>query len=237
MTDVARGIAAYGFLLVDGPAFRPDQACMLALDAFSQTWRDLPPDDYLPGNASYRLRRHARFILNPDSGRLQWVQDAGYFQHPTVNPLTGGIVRRFAPLLDGQARNPFLQALILRNASIFSACTHAMPAAWEIDVHLIRITARPGVPGRPSPEGKHRDGFDYIALHHIGRENVTGGCTKIYDIEGALLKFRTFTGRLDSLYADDSRILHDVTPVVLGPDGPTGHRDMLLMSFTGLSNS
>ncbi|MFG1885714.1 2OG-Fe dioxygenase family protein [Micromonospora sp. NPDC049102] len=39
----------------------------------------------------------------------------------------------------------------------------------------------------PSPEGVHRDGFDFIALHHIGRQGVTGGTTSPYDHDGSLV--------------------------------------------------
>lgn len=230
--DVVGAVAADGFLLVDGVDFRMDVACARALEEFARAWLDLPPDRYLPDGASYRRRRHARFLLDTGCGVLRRVPDAGYFQTVQANPLVGGIIRRFDPFSDEQAGNLFLHSIIRCNAEMFGACSRPVPTVWEIDAHQIRITAGAGTVGQPSPEGRHRDGFDYIALHHIGRENVTGGCTEIFDNDGALLARRVLTGRLDSVYADDARILHDVTAVALGPDGPTGHRDMLLMSFT-----
>jgi hypothetical protein len=230
--DVVSAIAADGFLLVDGADFELDEACGLALEEFSRAWLELPVDRYLPDGASYRRRRHARFLLNTEDGTLRRVPAAGYVQSAEANPLIGGKVRRFDPFSDEQADNAFLHSIIRRNAEIFGACAATVPTTWEIDAHLIRVTAGTGTVGHPSPEGRHRDGFDYIALHHIGRENVTGGCTEIYDHGGVLLARRVLTGRLDSVYADDARILHDVTAVGLGPDGSTGRRDMLLMSFT-----
>ncbi|MBF9133361.1 2OG-Fe dioxygenase family protein [Plantactinospora sp. S1510] len=230
--DVVGAIAADGFLLVDGDDFRMDAACATALEEFTRTWRDLPPDRYLPDGASYRRRRHARFLLDTDGGRLRRVPGAGYFQTATVNPLVGGIVRRFDPFSDEQADNLFMHSIIRCNAELFAACSRTVPTTWEIDAHQIRVTAGAGTVGRPSPEGRHRDGFDFIALHHVARRNVTGGRTEIFDNDGVLLARRVLCDRLDSVYADDARVLHDVTPVALGPDGPDGHRDMLLMSFT-----
>lgn len=230
--DVVGAIAADGFLLVEGADFRMDAACAIALEEFARAWLDLPPDRYLPDGASYRRRRHARFLLDTGGDRLRRVPGAGYFQTAAVNPLVGGIVRRFDPFADEQADNLFLHSIIRCNAEVFGACSRTVPAAWEIDAHQIRVTAGVGTVGRPSPEGRHRDGFDFIALHHVARENVTGGRTEIFDNDGVLLTRRVLRNRLDSVYADDARVLHDVTPVALGPDGPVGHRDMLLMSFT-----
>ncbi|WP_353962714.1 2OG-Fe dioxygenase family protein [Streptomyces sp. NBC_00572] len=43
----------------------------------------------------------------------------------------------------------------------------------SVDAHLIRVTARAGAHGNPSPAGRHRDGFDCMAYldcgFHLGR--------------------------------------------------------------------
>ncbi|MFI9297034.1 2OG-Fe dioxygenase family protein [Streptomyces gardneri] len=49
--------------------------------------------------------------------------------------------------------------------------------------------------------------------------------------DGPLLAATTFRLPLDSLYAEDARVLHDVTPVSVAVPAASGHRDMLLMSF------
>ncbi|WP_327338452.1 2OG-Fe dioxygenase family protein [Streptomyces sp. NBC_01324] len=232
VSDVVGGIAARGFALVEGETFFAGASGTTALDMFGAAWNSLPPDDYLPEKASYRQRRYTRFILEVGSDRPWPVWNTGYLQPGAANPLVGDRVRRFPPLLASQANDPFLRALILRDAEVFDICAGGRPTHWEVDVHMIRVTADRNALGQPSPEGRHRDGFDYIALHHMGRENVTGGVTEIYDPAGHGLTRHMFTRRLDSMYADDTRILHDVTPLAPGPNGPTGHRDMLLTSFT-----
>jgi hypothetical protein len=234
---LAQVINTQGYRLVDGAEFRLDATAGHAFEAFSRAWDDLPLDAYLPGGATYRRRRHAKFRMQ--GGRMTRVHDAGYVQSAEANPLIGGAVRHLAPFGDAHATDPFFVALVRHNAAVFDACAgRAAPPGWEVDAHLVRVTARPGSPGRPSPEGRHRDGFDFIALHHIRRVNVTGGVTTVHATQpdAPPLAERLFTAPLDSLYARDARILHDVSPVGQGPQPGPGHRDMLLMSFTARSD-
>ncbi|MFJ3900855.1 2OG-Fe dioxygenase family protein [Streptomyces sp. NPDC090025] len=230
--DPVGAIGGCGYRLVEGGEFVLDGAAARAFAEFRGAWDDLALDAYLPGGASYRWRRHAKFLVTAAAGPSR-LHGTGYRQTAEANPLLGGRVRELAPFRDAQATNPFFVALVRHDAALFDACAGpSAPSAWEVDAHLVRVTARPGTPGRPSPEGRHRDGFDYIALHHVARHNVTGGHTSLHTPSGELLAERTFTAPLDTLYAEDARILHDVTPLAPGPEPGPGHRDMLLMSFT-----
>ncbi|MGR4883368.1 2OG-Fe dioxygenase family protein [Streptomyces sp. LARHCF249] len=228
--DIPNGVRSGGFMFVDGADFLLDDACARALDVLCGAWSELPPDPYLPRGAAYRQRRHARFLLHDDGG-IQQDDAAGYFQSVEANRLAGGVVRYFAPFEEEQARNRFLHGLMYRNAALFTSCRRTPPARWTINVHMMRTTASPGTVGFPSPEGVHRDGFDFIAVHHVSQKNISGGCTEIRSTGGVLLTRRTLTRPLDTLYADDARVLHDVTPVVWDGRGGSGHRDMLLMSY------
>ncbi|MEU5216846.1 2OG-Fe dioxygenase family protein [Streptomyces sp. NPDC020807] len=228
--DVRSGLRAEGFRFVAGADFLLEATCAQAMDALRDGWGDLPVDPYLPRGATYRRRRHARFLMDHDGG-VRHDAAPGYFQSLDVNRLAGGVVRYFASLDGEQVRNHFLRGLMRSNAMLFATCSGAPPAYWTVNVHLVRTTASPGFVGLPSPEGLHRDGFDFIAVHHMSRRNVTGGRTEIRSTDGTLLAHRTFTHPLDSLYADDARVLHDVTPLVWDGHGGGGFRDMLLMSY------
>lgn len=230
-SDLVGAITDRGYSAVPGSDFRLAGDCEVAFREFRGAWEELGPDRYLPSGATYRSRRHAKFRLSAQAGLVR-VRGAGYRQGAGANPLVGTMVREFAPFREHEARNAFFTALVHHNAIIFDRCAGQAPPSWEVDAHLIRVTARPGESGRPSPEGPHRDGFDFIALHHMGRHNVSGGRTTVYaSPQGPPLTALTFRAPLDSLYAQDARILHDVSPVTpRKPDAP-GHRDMLLMSF------
>ncbi|RKT02181.1 hypothetical protein BX286_0047 [Streptomyces sp. 3211.6] len=230
--DLGGSLVDKGYQFVRGAGFRLDPDCARAFRLFRAAWDDLPPDGYLPDHGTYRRRRHAKFLYSRTGLVLVRVPGAGYHQSAEANPLIGGRIRRFAPFRDHEADNPFFQALTHHNALVFDRCAGQAPPFWEVDAHLIRVTAIAGARGKPSPEGRHRDGFDYVALHHIGRANVKGGRTVLYTTpEGPPIATTTFRSPLDSLYAEDARILHDVTPVSMAGPATSGHRDMLLMSF------
>ncbi|MFF5448564.1 2OG-Fe dioxygenase family protein [Streptomyces sp. NPDC012888] len=235
-TDVAEGIRTRGYALAPGTGFDTGWGA----DAFPRlvrAYEDLEPDAYLADGGAYRFRRHVRFLHRAADGAVLRPEPPGpYFQSAEVNPFAGGSPRWFAPAGPEVRDNPFLHRLLLHGASVFSGLAGAEPGRgldWEIDVHLVRIRARAEEHGLPSPEGVHRDGFDYIALHLIGRTGVTGGRSIVCDPEGRELERPLLAAPMDSLYADDRRILHGTEPVLVDPAAgrTAGYRDMLLTSY------
>jgi hypothetical protein len=87
-----------------------------------------------------------------------------------------------------------------------------------------------GLDARPTPEGRHRDGHDYVAMHLIRRVRCGGGETLIYPRGGAKVLARTtLSDPLDSVLVDDGAVDHEVTPLAV--DGGPGYRDVLLVTF------
>jgi hypothetical protein len=100
-----------------------------------------------------------------------------------------------------------------------------------VEVHQFRIDARTGEIGRPTPEGMHRDGVDYVLVLLVSRRNIASGITSVHDLTGRALGHFTLTEPLDSALVDDARVMHGVTPVEpLDPAEP-GHRDVLVVTF------
>jgi hypothetical protein len=98
-------------------------------------------------------------------------------------------------------------------------------------LHQFRIEAQPGQEGRPTPEGMHRDGVDWVLVLMVRRENVESGETTIYDLARHPLGSFTLTEPLDAAWVDDSRVYHGVTPVrPLDPARPA-YRDVLVLTF------
>ena len=105
------------------------------------------------------------------------------------------------------------------------------PNAWHVEIHQFRIEARPGQEGRPTPEGMHRDGVDWVLVLLISRVNVQSGETSIHDLAKQPLGSFTLTEPLDAAFTDDNRVFHGVTPIEpLDPAQP-GHRDVLVVTF------
>ena len=91
--------------------------------------------------------------------------------------------------------------------------------------------SRPGQHGKPTPEGLHRDGVDYVLVLLITRRNIRSGTTSVHDLDKRALGSFTLTDPLDAALVDDRRCYHGVTPVEPEiPDQPA-YRDVLVVTF------
>ena len=104
-------------------------------------------------------------------------------------------------------------------------------AAWHVEMHQFRIEARSAETGRPTPEGMHKDGVDYVLVLLINRRNIASGVTTIHGDGGRMLGQFTLTAPFDAAIVDDQRVAHGVTPVQpLDPAEPA-YRDVLVVTF------
>jgi hypothetical protein len=107
--------------------------------------------------------------------------------------------------------------------------------SWHVEVHQFRIEARTGEFGRPTPEGVHRDGVDFVLVLLVNRTNIVSGVTSVHDLTGKELGEFTLTQPFDAALVDDARVMHGVTPVEpLNPAEP-GYRDVLVVTFRSVS--
>ncbi|HZV97809.1 MAG TPA: 2OG-Fe dioxygenase family protein, partial [Methylophilaceae bacterium] len=107
-----------------------------------------------------------------------------------------------------------------------------MPEAnWHIECHQFRIEASHGAEGKPTPEGVHRDGVDFVLVMMVRRVNISSGTTTMHDLEQRKLDSFTLTKPFDSAIVNDRRCMHGVTPVEqLDPEQPA-YRDVLVVTF------
>ena len=85
--------------------------------------------------------------------------------------------------------------------------------------------------GRPTPEGLHRDGVDFVLVLLISRRNIASGMTTIHALEGRRLGHFTLTDPLDAALVDDKRVAHGVTPVEALDRAQPAYRDVLVVTF------
>ncbi len=156
-----------------------------------------------------------------------------HYQSRDYNPLNGGIERWFPPFLDSTADHDALRAILQLCFEMFHELTSPAlrPASWHAECHQFRIEARVGEQGKPTPEGLHRDGVDWVLVMLIARENIAEGVTSIHDTARRLLGRFTLTDPLDSAFVDDSRVYHGVTPVAPIDPGRPAYRDVLVATF------
>ncbi len=226
-------LRADGYAFARAPAMRAalQQEGLADWEGFAASWDRLGMDTYMADGGRYRRRRHAAFSAGPDAVRRKPHQP--HYQSRDHNALNGGIARWFDPVEDPVAAHPAMQAILRGCLHLFDALTPAevRPPSWHVEVHQFRIEARPGQEGRPTPEGLHRDGVDWVLVLLVSRENIASGETSIHDLHQTPLGSFTLAEPLDSALVDDARVYHGVTPVApLDPARPA-HRDVLVVTF------
>jgi hypothetical protein len=195
-----------------------------ALDALSPSWENLPPDEYLKDGGRYRRRRHSCFVV--DGERFEAAPRRAHWQPVEYNALHGGMLRWFEPMLEDVVAAPAWLALLLGLGRVWSEVNG--PQRWFVEAHQFRIDTTDGI-GRPTPEGAHRDGVDFVAVLLVGRRGILGGETRVFEATGNTgLRF-TLTEPWSALLLDDARVIHESTPIQ--PTAPGGCRDTLVLTY------
>jgi hypothetical protein len=222
-----------GFCFMPGAELRAHLAARHAgWDAdwqrFAASWADLELDRYMADGGRYRRRRYATLSASPQ-GRILIEPHQPHYQSLDYNRLNGGVARYFEPILDGVIAGPTMQTVIGLGQNIFSRLHPGQPA--HIEVHQFRIEARLDAAGRPTPEGMHRDGVDFVLVMMVRRENVESGTTETYDLQGRRLAEFTLTDPGDTALVDDQRAMHGVTPIVPRDASRPAWRDVLVVTY------
>jgi hypothetical protein len=230
---IAERISGDGFAFVRAPEIQAllETAGLRDWESFAASWDDLGVDAYMADGGRYRRRRFAAFRASPVE--IVRKPHQPHYQSRDYNPLNGGVERWFEPVTDAVARHPALNAILETCKTMFDRMTPAevRPAAWHVELHQFRIETRPGQEGRPTPEGMHRDGVDWVLVLMVRRENIASGETTIFDLVRCPLGSFTLTEPLDAALVDDSRVYHGVTAVTpLDPSLPA-YRDVLVVTF------
>jgi hypothetical protein len=223
-------IAEHGFVFVGAEAMRRLLTRFGQLSdwpAFTRSWDDLGLDTYMADGGRYRRRRYAVYRAAP-AGIVREPHQPHY-QSLEYNTLNGGIARWFEPVDPGIGGGPTMRAVLEASRWIFEGLSPVR--SWHVEVHQFRIEARPREQGRPTPEGIHRDGVDYVIVLLIDRTNVTSGTTSVHALDGPELGSFTLTAPLDAALLDDARVAHGVTAIAPLDLSQPAHRDVLVVTF------
>jgi hypothetical protein len=193
-------------------------------------WERLAPDQYLKDGGRYRQRRHACYVQDLPRGGPVAVAHRAHWQPTTYNALHGGMQRWFEPVEAEMAAHPAWRALIGTIGALFAQVHAPQPPRWYIEAHPFRIDTSDGV-GRPTPEGAHRDGVDFVAVILVGRHGVKGGETRVFDADGPHGVRFTLEQPWSALLLDDPRVIHESTPIVPLDEHAAGHRDTLVLTY------
>ena len=197
-----------------------------ALDALRETWERLPRDGYLRDAGEYRARRHSCYVQLPATQALTDVPHRPHWQPTTYNALHGGLERWFEPLEPDLARSAAWRQLVRSLGVVFAEIRPV--ERWYIEAHQFRIDTVHGI-GRPTPEGAHRDGVDFVAVVLVARRGIRGGETRVFDAHGTAGVRFTMVDPWAMLLMDDARVIHETTPIQ--SDDAHGVRDTLVITY------
>ena len=222
-TSLARG--GYGLMT---PAA---SAGLTGLDTVSwrelrKYWDNLPRDAHLKDGGHYRARRHASLVHEIADGSLTVVPHRAHWQSVTYNALHGGMQRWFEPLEASFLAQPGIQRCIKCIGEV-TARSATVPR-WFVEIHQVRIDTADGI-GRPTPEGAHRDGVDFVAVWLAARDDVRGGETRVFDAQGPHGIRFTMSMPGTAMVLDDHRVIHETTPIL--PGVHAGARDTLIVTY------
>ena len=197
--------------------------------AIAQSWHNLPPDAHLKDGGSYRQRRHACFVHNLTANTLTQTAHRAHWQPTDYNALHGGFERWFDAVEPSVAQAAAWTDLLAGFGKLFAQVQGV--DQWFVEAHQFRIDTASGV-GRPTPEGAHRDGVNFVVVMLVARHGVKGGETRVFDANGPQGVRFVMSEPLTSLLLDDARVIHETTPIF--PDhaeGEQGYRDTLVLTY------
>lgn len=197
--------------------------------SFSNSWNNLCIDNYMSDGGKYRYRRYNVIQYYTFRNYLEILPNEPHFQKETYNLLNGGIYRHYEPFEEKTLKNPILKFLIENCANIFNLATTQYD--WRVECHQFRIKPTLEFSGLPTPEGKHRDGVDYVFMMLVNRVNILGGVTGIYNNIGNFLTLYTLKQPFECILLDDTKIMHKVSPVYKKDMDNFAYRDMLVLTF------
>ena len=236
--DVLAALRQVGYVFVLGDAMRADLLAaapdgLADWPQLAASWDDLHVDQYMADGGRYRRRRHALFTATA-AGELVRAPHGPHWQSRDYNPLNGGVERWFEPVTEAIGASRSLTTILSWCHAMFQALAPTTPA-WHIEVHQFRIEARANEAAKPTPEGLHRDGVDYVLVLLIQRTNIASGTTTVHALDGRELGSFTLAAPFDAALVDDARVYHGVTPVEpVDPERPA-YRDVLVVTFKARS--
>lgn len=210
------------------------------LDEIKDSFNDLPETDHADGK--YRLRKYSRVEacfdgISPnqnevgrDGLQLRPLEDDEFNQSKDYNKHQGGMARKFLNI-DIQV----IESNAIREMAIafFDACK--IEGDQKFDIHQIRVICKGGAT-QLSPEGWHQDGYDYIAVIGVDRNNIIGGemLLSTSKVDTPFLQATIDTGTL--VIVDDSYLWHNGRSIQPIDDNNPAWMDILVFTLRGQKN-
>ncbi len=230
-TNLSKILTKQGYTILQGPQASHSlwrEMLQNTMESFKKTWNNLPADNFLSDGGHYRYRRYSVFKWAVKTESLELLPHEPHYQSTYRNNMNGGINRNFEPLKKTTIDNPIIKNIISFVSDLISSNTQKQ---WRIQAHQFRIEANKDEIGKPTPEGIHRDGADFILIMVLKRHNITGGVNHIYDDDKRLVFGGILENTGDAVLIDDRQVWHGVSEIYPKDDSDSCYRDVLVLTF------
>ena len=203
---------------------------LLRLDLLSnEAIQDLSPSfDLLTAtehkDGKYRLRRYSIVELLAEPHMFKPLPSNTFMQTDEYNDFQGNVERKFENIdeyiLDGKGMKELIYKFRMMNK---------LPVGTPIDIHQMRIiTLYDETP--VSPEGVHRDGYDFIAMIGIARDNIKGGHLLVYTEQDGdhFMSIPLNAGQMVTL--DDTKLWHNASDIQTVDKTKNGYMDAFIIT-------
>ena len=198
-------------------------------DGLHTSWAHLERDTHLKDGGSYRQRRHSCFIQDIDTQSLVQTPHRAHWQPTVFNALHGGYDRMFEAIAPDVAGDDAFRKLLSAFGNTFAQVHTAR--RWFIEAHQFRINTNGGI-GRPTPEGAHRDGVDFVVVMMLGRHHVKGGETRVFNVNDTSGVRFVMQEPYTTILLNDERVIHETTPIQPEETGMSDcWRDTLVLTY------
>ena len=209
---------------------RLDRLSDAAVEILSPSFNNLPTTNHKDGQ--YRLRRYSQVELlmeipphwNPHHAAVKILSSSTFEQGSEYNSFQGNIKRKFENLEDSTIHSGGMKELIHLFRDV-----NRLPHGTTIDIHQMRIiTAEEDT--QVSPEGVHRDGYDFIAMVGISRHNITGGNLLVYSDRNGDYFLSIPLGAGEVVNLDDSKLWHNASTIKPVDQQKMGYMDAFILT-------
>lgn len=193
-----------------------------AVNDLAEFFNDLPTNpEYQDG--LYRPRRFGAFTFV--GGKVNKLPHRNFNQSSEFNKFQGDIERNYADITEAcYSTQGFCDML----AHYYGQSD--LPHDTEVEIHQLRIQAKPGETIQVAPEGVHQDGYNRIGMFMINYENLTGGELKVHPEKDSPAMFEYLLKNGEYIVLNDANFWHDANDITGTSTADLGYYDLFVVT-------
>lgn len=194
-----------------------------AIADLSDHFNHLPDNTYQDGG--YRLRRFSVFHYR--DGQVEKLPHRSFLQSSEFNKFQGDVDRDYEDIVPECYQSAGFAEMMAHYVE-----TSGLPDGVDIEMHQLRIQAKPGEISEVAPEGVHQDGYNRIGMFLINYENISGGELKIHLEKTAPVMTEYLPQCGEYIILNDAKFWHDANAIVNTSETELGYYDLFVLTGT-----